>query len=300
MKMPVFHLFITLCVVCIWGVNFLFVKIGLEELPPLLLCSLRFLMASIPVIFFVKPPRGHFRDIISYGLLMFALQFSLFFIGMFAGMTPGMASLLMQIQVFFSMFFAALILKERPKKGQVLGALVAFSGIGIVALHFDKDISAIGFFCIMGSAATWGLGNLVGKKIARLNMSTVVVWGSFTASIPLTFAALIFDGVAGISQSLHHISARGFIALLYIVVMSTWMGYGLWNWLLGRYPVTTIVPFTLLVPVVGMLTSVLFYHEILTSWKIASILLVVSGLVINILSTRQILRFPWLKSQYSS
>jgi O-acetylserine/cysteine efflux transporter len=194
--MPFSHVLLAVLVAIIWGINFIFIKLSLDEFSPLLLCTLRFLLASVPAIFFIKPPAVPFRIVILYGVVMFALQFAFLFMGMHLGMTPGMASLIVQTQVFFSMFFAAIILGERPRIGQVLGALVAFVGIGLVALHLDQDISILGFLCILAAAAIWGIGNLITKKISQVNMISLVIWGCFVASIPMILLTLIFEGPA--------------------------------------------------------------------------------------------------------
>src|SRR5690349_6012897 len=112
--MRISHLFLTLLVVLIWATNFIFVELALRDLSPLTLCSLRFIFASLPAIFFIKPPAVPFKYIIAYGFITFGLQFSLLFLGMYAGVSPGLAALLMQMQVFFSLFFAYLFLQEAP------------------------------------------------------------------------------------------------------------------------------------------------------------------------------------------
>lgn len=284
--MPFFHLLLVLLVVFIWGINFVFVKIGLQELSPLFICALRFILASVPAIFFVKRPKESMNYVVAYGVFMFAMQFSLVFLGMHLGMTPGMASLIMQVQVFFSMFFAVLIFGEQPKVTQIFGALVSFAGIGIVALHFDHQISLAGFLCILGAAGAWGVGNLIAKKMKATNLISVVVWGSFIVSMPMLAMAYVFEGPERIMGSLQQLTWKGTGALMYIVYISTWIGYGVWNWLLGKYPVSVIVPFTLLVPVVGIISSVLVFGEPFQLWKLVSCLLVISGLCINILSSR--------------
>lgn len=284
--MPITHLLFALLVVLVWGFNFIFVKFALEEIPPLLLSALRFFLASVPVIFFIKPPALNFRLVALYGLVMFALQFSLFFIGMYIGMTPGMASLLMQTQVFFSLFFAAVFLQERVNVWQIIGALISFMGIGLVALHVDQNVSFLGFICILGAAAAWGLGNLVTKKNNEMSMMALVVWGSFVACFPLLIATLLFDGPKTLLFGLRHLSWLGTFSVLYIVYASTWVGYGLWNWLLSRYPVSTVVPFTLLVPVIGLLSSVIVLDEPFQLWKLVACLLVISGLFINLFGAR--------------
>lgn len=284
--MSISHILLALMVVTIWGVNFLFVKLGLDEISPLLLCTLRFMLSSIPAVFFIKFPKGAFKIIAAYGLVMFALQFTLVFMGMSVGMTAGMASLIMQVQVFFSMFFAAVFLGEHPGVLQVMGALVAFMGMGVVAFHFDANVSALGFIFILGAAATWGVGNLITKKIKSGYFISVIVWGSFVACFPMLLLALLFEGPSSFKVTYEHLTWKGISALLYIVYASTWVGYGVWNFLISRYPVGVVVPFTLLVPVVGILSSVLYLGEPFQAWKLIAGLLVIAGLCINLVNMR--------------
>jgi O-acetylserine/cysteine efflux transporter len=205
---------------------------------------------------------------------------------MHAGMTAGMASLLTQVQVFFSMIFAAIILREVPNTLQLVGAVVAFAGIGLIARHLDSTITLTGFILIIAAAASWGMGNLVTKKIGHVNMLSLVVWGSFFASFPLTLFTLLIDGPQHMLADFHRLTWVGMSAILYIVYGSTWVGYGVWNWLVSRHSVPVIVPFTLLVPVVGMLSSVLFYHEPFQTWKLLTGIFIITGLCINILGAR--------------
>jgi O-acetylserine/cysteine efflux transporter len=284
--MPVAHLLLTLLVVFIWGINFIFVKFGLEEMSPLLLCAIRFFLASVPAVFFIKLPKMPFRLIAAYGLIMFGLQFSLLFIGMKMGMPPGMASLLMQVQVFFSMFFAVVFLREQPNIWQLIGALVSFMGIGLIALHFDQNVSFIGFLFILGAAATWGIGNLITKKIHSAHLIGVIAWGSLIACLPMFLLSMLIEGPATITYTYEHLSWKGGLSLMYIVYCSTWVGYGVWNWLINRYPVGMLVPFTLLIPIVGILSSMIILGEPFQSWKMFAGLLVMLGLCINLLSNR--------------
>lgn len=287
--MPISHLLLALLVVLVWGINFLFVSLGLEEISPLLLCALRFLLASVPAVFFIKLPDAPFKIVALYGLVMFALQFALLFIGMSVGMPAGIASILIQVQVFFSMFFAVFFLGEQPNIGQIIGALVSFSGIVLVAMHFDSDVSLVGFIFILAAAATWGIGNLITKKIKGdngRNMIALIVWGSFIACIPMFLLSLIIEGSANFVSTFEHVTWKGVGSLFYIVFASTWIGYGIWNWLMARYPVGMVAPFVLLVPVVAMLSSILVLGEPFPFWKLAAGLLVIGGLGINILGTR--------------
>ena len=287
--MSIAHCLLALMVVLIWGVNFLFVKISLNEITSLQLCALRFILASFPAVLFIKPPAGvPFKDIATYGLVVFGLQFGFLFLGMEAGIGAGMASLVLQVQVFFSMFFAMIFLKEQPNPFQILGALVAFSGIGMVALHFNESMTFIGFMLIIAAAASWGIGILIVKKIQTNNLIAVIVWGSFVASFPMLMLSLLLEGPSSFINTLHRLSWRGFGSLLYIVYASTWIGYGVWYWLIARYPIGMVVPFTLLVPVVAIMCSVVFLHEPFESWQLLAGTIVLLGLGIHMLSSRLI------------
>jgi O-acetylserine/cysteine efflux transporter len=288
--MPVKHILLAILVAAVWGCNFLFVKLGVHEIPPLFLCAVRFFLASIPAIFFIRWPATSFKMVALYGLVMFALQFSLIFSGIALGVAAGMASLLAQVSIFFSVFFAAVFIGEIPNIWQIVGALLSFSGIGLAAMHLDSNMTLAGFSLVIAGAAAWGLGNLITKKLGHVNMIALVAWGSLIAFPPLLILSLLMEGQEQILYAVHHFSWIAVISLLYIVYMSTWVGYGVWSWLLSRYPVTTVVPFTLLVPVFAMFGSALFMGESFELWKMVVSALVIAGLCVNLFVPRLMAR----------
>jgi len=281
------HILLAVLVMVIWGFNFVFVHIGLEELPPLTLCALRFFMASVPIIFFIKRPNVSWRFVILYSLLAFALHFSFLFMGMQAGVAPGLASLLAQTQVFFSFLFAALFLGERLTHWQIMGACLALTGLVVVAEHLNGvDITGLGFVWIILASMAWGAGNLCIKKMGGSQGLSLIVWSSFLAFPPLLMASCLLEGPAVMTASLHHISWRGVAAVLYVAYGSTWIGYGLWAWLMSIYSVGTLVPFALLVPMFGMLASSLVFSEGLPVWKLIAAIFIMLGLMVHLFGSR--------------
>jgi O-acetylserine/cysteine efflux transporter len=277
---------LALLIVVVWGLNFIFIKFGLNEISPLWLCATRFILASLPAIFFIKPPKP-FRVAIWYGLVTFAIQFALLFLGIYAGISPGLASLILQVQVFFSIFFAAIWLGEKPHSWQILGAICSFIGLFVAGMYVNKEMPFTGFVLIVTASAFWGIGNYISKKASHnINMLSLVIWGSFIASIPLLLLSLVFEGSNQIITSYHQLTWLGLISVFYITYASTWFGYGVWNWLLKRYPVAVISPFTLLVPIVGLASSAIILKEPFQTWKLFASLLVIGGLCINLLGAR--------------
>ncbi len=282
------HAMLALLLVTIWGANFIAIKVSLVELPPFLLCAVRFFFAAIPAVFFIKRPAVPFRMIVLYGTLTFALQFGLLFTGMSLGMPPGLTSLVLQVQLFFSLFFALFFLKETLQRHQLIGCMIALLGIVLVVLTLNESTPLSSFLLVIAAAAAWGGGNLIAKKIPSVNALALVSWGSLVAFLPLMFVSLLIDGPVLILHSLSHLSRLGFASTAYIVYLSTLVGYGAWNWLLNRYTVATIVPFALLVPVIGMLTAALVFKESIQTHHIMAACCVLIGLSINLFGSRWI------------
>jgi O-acetylserine/cysteine efflux transporter len=278
--------------VLVWGFNFVVIKVGLEGMPPVFLAFARFFLTSFPAVFFFKKPKAPFYRIALYGLVIFAMQFALFFIGMSLGVPPGLASILMQVQVFFSLLLAAFIFHEKIKPWQIVGALISFSGIAYAGTHIKGDLSFIGFLLVIAAAAFWGIGSAISKTLGKINMISLVIWGSMVAWPPLLLLSLFMEGPTQIIYCLEHLSWTSLGAVFYLTYLSTLFGYGLWSWLIHHLPLSTVAPFTLLVPVVALLSSALLLGEPIQAWKIGTSVLVIGGLCINFLASRFLRKKP--------
>jgi O-acetylserine/cysteine efflux transporter len=280
------HLLLALLIVTIWGSNFVAIKLALHDLPPLLLCTLRFVFVSLPAVFFLRRPAVPVGQLLTYGFTMFGFQFGFMFLGMKLGMSAGLASLVLQFQVFVTMALAAAVLKERISFAQIAGALVAGAGFVVVGLHSSRDVSVAGLACLLLAAVSWGFANFTSKRLGKVNPLALVVWGSLVVPVPMAVASLIFEGPELIVRSLTQVGGTAVLSVAYIVYLSTLVAYSLWSWLLARHPATTVTPFALLVPVVGLLSSALLLGEALPAWKVAAAALVIAGLALNVFGPR--------------
>jgi O-acetylserine/cysteine efflux transporter len=268
-------------VVTIWGVNFVVIKIGLQDLPPILFSALRFLFAALPLVLFVKRPRTSMGLVLAYGLFQFSLQFTLLFSGIKLGLPAGLASLVVQLQAFFTIGLAVLMLGERPKSAQLLGALVALGGMALVAFHLDGKATVIGFVLVVLAGMCWAVANIVTKKMGQVDALSLVVWSSLVATPPLLLASWLFEGGAAWQLAFQHFSLKTLAAVLFQSYPNTILGFGIWSMLMRRYPTATVAPFALLVPVAGMVSAALVLGEALQWWKIAAGALVLGGLALN-------------------
>lgn len=284
--MSIVHLLLLLSVIVIWGVNFVAIKFVLQDLSPVLLCCARFFLSSIPAIFFVPFPKTPIKMVAFYGLTTFAIQFTLLFMGMHAGVSAGLTSLLLQTQAFFTILLALIFLNEKLHRWHVLGALISFSGIALIGVNLSGSITLSGLLLILSAAFCWGSGSVISKKIGSVNMLGLVVWGSLFAWPPLLLLALYLEGPAHIIATLQSLSWLSIGSNFYIAYLSTVFAFGIWNWLLRQYPISTVAPFTLLVPIVGMASSAIVFDETIHLWKICAAILVIAGLCVNLFGPR--------------
>ena len=279
-------LLLALLTIFIWGSNFVVIKYGLQGLPPILFSSLRFVFAALPLAFFVKRPEAPWRLLAGFALFQFALQFTLLFSGIKLGFPPGLASLVIQLQAFFTIGLAVLFLQERPLLNQLLGALVALAGMVLVACHLDAKPTLIGFLFVVTAGFCWATANIFTKKIGKVNPLSLVTWGSLVAAPPMLLASYCIEGHDAWVLAAQKINWISVGAVFFQSYPNTIIGYGIWSYLMRKYPAATIAPFTLLVPVVGMMAAALILDEPLQWWKLAAGALVLGGLAFNQLGAR--------------
>ncbi|WP_250479442.1 MULTISPECIES: EamA family transporter [unclassified Caballeronia] len=282
-------LLIASVVILAWGVNFVVIKLGLHGVPPMLLGALRFALAAVPAIF-VKRPQIPLRWLFAYGLTISLGQFALLFYGMYVGMPAGLASLVLQAQAFFTLIFASMFLGERIRAANVAGLLIAAAGLALIGMRGGHAMTITGFLFTLAAAAMWALGNIVTKRMGKVDLLSLVVWGSLIPPLPFLALSLIFEGPARIESSLATIPLISIFAILYLSFIATIVGYSLWGKLLARYPAGSVAPFSLLVPVIGLASAALFLGEGLNSAQVAGAALVMAGLVVNVFGARLVQR----------
>ena len=284
--MPTRHLLLALAVVSVWGTNFVVIKFALGALPPLLLATLRFALAFAPAALFVARPAVSWRMLAAYGLLIGAGQFGLLFIALRADITPGLASLVVQVQVFFTIGLSMALAGERVRGFQMAALALAAAGLAFIALNTSATTTPLGLVLVLLAAMAWAAGNLVAKRAGRVDMLGFMVWSSLFAVPPLALLSWWVEGPQAIAQGLASAGPGVWLAVVWQALGNTLFGYGAWAWLLARHAAATITPMALLVPVFGMGASAVVLGEALPAWKLAAAALVLAGLALNILWPR--------------
>jgi O-acetylserine/cysteine efflux transporter len=275
------HVALAVFVAAIWGLNFVIVEVGLDDFPPLLLSSLRYMLASLPVLLLRRGAGVAWRWVLAVGVVIGVVKFSLLFVGMDIGMPAGLASLVLQVQAFFTLGFAAVLLRERPRATQALGLALAAAGLALVASRLDGAATPAGFALVVLAAAAWGLGNVAIKRAAPPDPLRFMTWMCLIPPLPLLALSLAFEGPRAVGDALAGIDLGGLGAVAYIAFAATTVGWGLWAYLIRSYSAGTVAPFSLLVPVFGLGFAALLLGEALTVRVVVAAVLVVSGVLLT-------------------
>lgn len=283
--MKIQHMILAVIVAALWGFNFVVVKLGLSDFPPFLYGAGRFIIAALPIIFFIKnvklPP---WHILAGIGFFMGFLKFAFMFSGIYMGMSAGVASLILQSHVFFTVLLSTLILKTRLTIIQVSGIAVAFCGIVLMGIEMHAQSTLLGFTLLVGAALSWSIANIFYKKAGQVDMIGVTVWTSLIPPLPMLFASYWFEGDLPTVASLGTVSSTGWLCLLYTSCASTLIGATLWGILLRQYDAPKVAPYSLLTPVFGITSAWLVLGEAISSYTMLSCILVFFGLLINQLS----------------
>ena len=286
-RLPLRHLLLALAVVAVWGTNFVVIKLALAALPPLLLALLRFTLALLPAVLFLRRPAVPWRKLAAYGVLIGAGQFGLLYLAIDGRIAPGLASLVVQVQVFFTIGLAMAADGERMRAIQWPALALATAGIAVIAAHTGGDTTLSGLALVLLAALAWALGNQVARSMGRVDMLAMVVWSSAFALPPLLALSWWFEGPARWAQGFAAATPGVWAAVVWQALGNTLFGYAAWGWLLARHPAATVAPMALLVPVFGMTASALLLAEGLPLWKLGAAALVMAGLALNLFWPRR-------------
>ena len=274
---------LALAIMAVWGTNFVVIRIALDVLPPLLLAALRFTFVFLPLALILPRPKVSWRNLASYGVFIGMGQFGLLFIAMNGMISPGLASLVVQMQVFFTIGLAMLRNAERLGPHHILALALAIAGMGVIVAHNGHGATALGVVLTLGAAASWAMGNQIAREAGPVNLLAYVVWASLFSLIPLYALAFLLEGSTAMLHGLKQAGFATWAVVLWQSVGNTMFGYGCWAYLLARYPAATITPMSLLVPVFGFAASAFWLGEPIEGWKIAAAVLVMAGLAVNLL-----------------
>lgn len=283
-----------IAVVAIWGFNFVPSEIALRGFTPFQLGAARFLLFSIPLALFISRPPIPVKWIFIYGVTQGVGQFSLLYFSLQVGLTASLASVIMQCQVFFTALIAAAVLKEKIGAASLISMLIAVVGLGCFGVSVlepsrsSEDITLAGLLLCLAASALWSCSNIVIRQVQLTGVNyssfSLLVWGGLVSGVGFAVLSALFDDPNSHWQWLDA-SLLSWLSVLYQVVFSTAVAYGLWVLLLSKYQASQVAPYTLAVPIVGLVSGIVLLQESVKTlqWIGTGCLLV--ALIFNVFNT---------------
>ncbi|MGM4988442.1 DMT family transporter [Tardiphaga sp. 841_E9_N1_2] len=263
----------------LWGYQFVVIKVGIVEFPPLFFLGLRFLaMALLLVPFVKKPARQELSPVAAISVFLGGLNFGLFYVGLGLG-SGSISAVAYQLATPFTILLAWPLLAERPSLITSSGVLLAFLGVVVLAAGPGLSANAIPILLVVGAALAFAVANVLTKRHGPFDPLMLTGWSSlFTVPQVMLMSFVLEDGQL---TSLVAADERGWLALAYTVFIGGIVGFSLWFWLIARCTMGRVAPFGLLLPVFALISSVLFLDEHITPTLIVGALLAISGVAIT-------------------
>ena len=252
-------LLLALSVPLLWSLGFTFAKAGMNELPPLLLMGLRFTLAALVLVWFVPRPTGRYLDVFLIALVSATLQYGLTFYGL-KGLDASLAIIVVQLEVPFGVLMAAILLREVPGLARVIGIAVAMFGVAVIAGQPTFENQLFPILLTASGAMVWALGQIMVKRLGgQVTAFTLIAWVGVFAGPQMLLASAFIE--SGQIEAMRSATWVGWGTLLYLALIMTALGYGIWYSVLARNPVSKVMPVLLLLPVFVVVESIVILGE---------------------------------------
>lgn len=274
---------ILLLVVSGWAFNVIAMKLGLTELPPLFMLSLRFLLVALILVPFHPISARQLPWLLLLAFTFGFVHFGMMVLGMQSA-DAGSTAVLIQMGTPIAMLLAAVWLKEALTLKKVLGVLAAF--IGVMVLAGSPSLGNWhGTLMLLISASGWALSTILIKRVPAIKPLAMTGWISLLA-IPM-LAAASFSVEQHQLTLLMQAGWRGWLGVIYSALGSSVLAYSLWYGLLKRYPANLILPWSLFSPALAVIMGSLILGEHLDEGKLAGAALIVGGILIAVIPGRR-------------
>lgn len=274
--MSIKYILFALFVCLIWGVNFVVLKVGLQQLDPYLFGLIRFITVLLILLPWLRIVPGAMIKLFLLGNLIGGFQFALVFLGMDLTNHVSAMSVVVQMNVPISLILAHFFLSERMSYWRTSGVVVSFVGVIIITLEPEILEEGVVVLIILAATTLYSIGVILMRNIKAVPVFQTQAWVAFYSVPVFVFMTLIFE--TNQVEQVMNLDMVGISMVLYTSILSTIVGYGGMNYLLTKFPVTLISPFMVSVPVFATISSVVFLGEALSTKFVVGSLVTLSGL----------------------
>ena len=269
--------FLLTSLAAIWGSAFMFIKISAVDFGPILLVTLRLLIAGLvfmPLLLRKKYRflfKSHLPGIIIIAIFSNALPFTLFAFASL-GATSNMLGILNGTTAFLTTLIAYFWLNESISSKQIIGLCLGFLGVIILVNPANGSSTVIASMCaLLGSLCYAFNGNYLEKFHSNSNKKVLIGWSMLFGGLFMTPFAFfnLPDAIPNLNS---------FLALLWLAVVSTGIGYLGYIRLINRIGAVKTSTLTYLLPVFSIIWGAIFLQEKITLIILGGFLFVMMGM----------------------
>ena len=273
----------------VWGSTFLAIRIGVHEVPPLMLAAMRFSVAGLVLYLWMlargvrSPTRRQWLSASLLALLIFVLDYGLLFWAE-QRVPSGIAAVILAIiPVFMALSEIVILRTQRLTLRLALALLIGMCGVAVLMSHSlnlaGAPIETKGAVALIFAAFTWSIASALGRKLP-LPESKVMSSGSqmLAGGIMLALASAAFGEFRGFHPST--VSREAWLALLYLIIAGSIIGFTAYVWLLHHQSPTKVGTYAYVNPVVAVALGYLLGGETLGMRTILGTLLVLVSVVV--------------------
>ncbi len=268
-------------VVCmVWGGNFTAAKISTSVIPPLMTMALRMALVSVLLLPYYRRINISFKNLALLAFNNSVVHHGLLFCAVGSGLSVAATVLTMQLNVPLTSIFGYYLLDIKISLKQMIGMIIAFIGIGLLvgSPHILGNMK--GFMMALIGAVFFAIYNIQIKKLGNYDIYAFLAWTSLIATVMLTALSLILEPVT--LELFRQLNLKILLSIGYMAISSI-IGFGLWCYLIQKYSISFIAPFSLLIPVFGILSARLIVSEELSAQMILGAIVTLTGIAIIIL-----------------
>ncbi len=252
----------------LWGTTFLAIRIAVQEVPPLFAAGCRFFVAGVLLYGFMRmkgqprPRAKQWRSLALMGLLMFVVEYgALFWAEKYV--PSGVTSVLEAMIPLITIVLEMVVFRQQPLQWRLLGAtLLGFCGVGVLLLPNGKQhFGLIPCLAIIGGTVSWSLGSVLNRSLELPESRAVTAGGAMMLG---GGTLLALSALLGEMHPMPHVSLRGGLAILYLIVFGSLLGFTAFVWLLGRMPATRVASHAYVNPIVAVALGYFVAGEVIT------------------------------------
>ncbi|WP_188188739.1 EamA family transporter [Nonomuraea sp. SYSU D8015] len=254
----------------VWGSTYLGIRIAIETMPPMLSGALRFVTAALLLGGFLLIKKGtaafrmsprQFGGAALVGLLLLTGGNGMVAVAE-QHISTGLAALLVASVPLWLVVFR-IVARDRPALLTLAGVLVGFGGVAALSLNGGGEAaSTTGIVVILLASLSWSIGSFLSARIPM----PANVWAASTVEMVVGGAGLVVAGLSlGERLDLAAVSGRSWVALVYLILVGSLVGFTAYTWLLGNAPISLVSTYAYVNPVVAVILGMLVVNEHVTA-----------------------------------